>query len=87
MGFTTKKETDEIKEFDIEKFRRSITRPGTSPALIEELVENVQKNASQFKTSEDIFRYTFESLKQKEPYAATKYNVKRAILEFGPTGF
>lgn len=87
MGFTKKKKTDEIKEFDKEKFRRSITRPGTSPALIEELVESVQKNISHFKTSEDIFRYTFELLKQKEPYAAIKYNVKRSLLEFGPTGF
>lgn len=87
MGFTIKKENNEIKEFDIEKFRRSITRPGTSPALIEELVEKVQKNASQFKSSDDIFSYAFELLKEKEPYAAIKYNLKRAILEFGPTGF
>jgi len=87
MGFTIQKETNEIKNFDIEKFRRSITRPGTSPELIEEIIKNIQKNTSQFKTSEDIFRYTFELLKEKEPYAAIKYNLKRAILELGPTGF
>ena len=87
MGFTIKKEDNEIREFDIEKFRRSITRPGTSPKLIEELVHYVEKNKSQFKTSEDIFRYTFELLKQKEPQAAIRYNLKRAILELGPTGF
>lgn len=87
MGFIIKKESNEIKEFDLEKFRRSITRPGTSSALIEELVENIQKNVSQFKTSDDIFRYTFELLKEKEPHAAIKYNLKRALLELGPTGF
>ncbi len=87
MGFTIQKDTNEIKNFDIEKFRRSITRPGTSPKLIEEIIKNVQNNTSQFKTSEDIFRYTFELLKEKEPYAAIKYNLKRAILELGPTGY
>ncbi len=87
MGFTIKKDDNEIKEFDIEQFRRSITRPGTSPALIEELVKYAQENKSQFKTSDDIFGYTFELLKQKEPQAAIKYNLKRAILELGPTGF
>ncbi len=87
MGFTIKKEDNEIKEFDIEKFRRSITRPGTSPALIKDLVKYVQENKSQFKTEDDIFRYTFELLKQTEPQAAIRYNLKRSLLELGPTGF
>jgi len=87
MGFTIKKVSEEIEKFDIEKFRRSITRPGTSSALIEELVENAKKNVSKFKTSEDIFRFAFEQLKEKEPHIAARYNVKKAILELGPTGF
>lgn len=44
MGFTIEKETGEIKEFDIEKFHRLITRQGTLPDLIEELVENSKKH-------------------------------------------
>lgn len=87
MGFSIKKESEEIKEFDVEKFKRSITRPGTSPALIEELTKSAQENASHFKTAEDIFKFTFEKLKKKQPKIAAKYNLKRAILELGPTGF
>jgi hypothetical protein len=76
-----------MEEFDVEKLKRSLTRPGASPDVIEKIVTYVQKNLSQFKTTEDIFRFALEQLKEKEPHIATRYNLKRALLEFGPTGY
>ncbi|HJZ22858.1 MAG TPA: restriction endonuclease [Candidatus Babeliales bacterium] len=87
MSFTIEKASGEIEEFDLEKFRRSITRPGASPELIEKLVKKAQKKLSEFKTSEDVFRFAFEQLKEEEPQIAARYNLKRCMLEFGPTGF
>jgi len=87
MAFNIKKSTGEIEEFDLEKFRRSITRPSASAQLIEEIIRDIQEKLSKFNTSEDIFRFAFERLKEKEPHIAARYNLKRALLEFGPTGF
>ena len=38
------------------------------------------------KTS-DIYRRAFSLLRKKEPYTANRYNLKKAILDLGPTGY
>lgn len=87
MSFYIRRHTGEMEEFDVQKFRRSLTRPGASADLVEQIITHVQQNINNFKTTEDLYRYALEQLKEKNPYVAARYNVKKALLEFGPTGF
>ncbi len=76
-----------MEVFDIEKLRRSIARPGASPESVEKIIAKAQKHLSNFRTTEDVYRFALEQLREKEPHIAARYNLKRALLEFGPTGF
>jgi hypothetical protein len=49
MPFNVKKITREMEEFDLEKFKRSLIRPGASPESVEKIVEYIQKTNLTFK--------------------------------------
>lgn len=87
MAFYLKKATGEVQEFDLEKLRRSLTRPGASQNVVDDIVDYIQKNIKKFRTTDDIYRFSLDRLTQHEPYIATRYNLKRALIEFGPTGY
>ncbi len=87
MAFTIKKATGDFEEFDIEKFKRSLLRPGASAELANKIAEEALKKLQQFKTTEDLYRYALDQLKEENPHIAIRYNLKKALLEFGPTGY
>ncbi len=87
MPLMIKKVTGELEEFDREKFRRSLLRPGASPELAEKILADVEKNIKKFATTEDIYRYALERLLKENHVIANRYSLKKALLEFGPTGF
>lgn len=87
MPFIIKNGSQEAKVFDVEKFRRSLVRPGTSTTLVDNIIKDAQKNYQNFKTVDDIFNFALERLKDKEPHIAARYNLKRSLLFFGPTGY
>lgn len=87
MAFLIKKATGDIEEFDIEKFKRSLLRPSASPELANKIAEEALKNLKQFETTEDVYRFALDQLKDKSPHVLIRYNLKKALLEFGPTGY
>src|SRR5438105_14193855 len=87
MTFYIKKSSGEVEPFDIEKLRRSLRRPGAPSQLSEEIISYIKENISHFKSTDDIYRFAIDRLKQENPPIAARYNLKKAIHEFGPTGF
>lgn len=80
------KASGEREEFNAEKIRNTCLRAGASRKLADEIVEEVEKRAYDGITTKKILNLTLRLLR-KEPRAATRYDLKRAIMSLGPAGF
>jgi hypothetical protein len=80
------KASGEKEEFDIEKVRRTCLRAGASEKLASKIAEEVERNVYDGITTEEILHLTLKLL-EEEPGAATRYDLKRAIMSLGPAGF
>ncbi|MFZ5954239.1 MAG: ATP cone domain-containing protein [Candidatus Dependentiae bacterium] len=82
-----KKSTGEFENFDREKLKRSLIASGASDELANKIVEDIEINLANFTTTEDIFQYILDHLQKESSVLAARYNLKKALLQFGPTGF
>ena len=87
MSFYIKKTSGEPEEFDAQKLKRSLIIPGASPELADKIVSFVMRNLNNFPTTDDIYKFALDMLSDQNPPVAARYNLKRALLELGPTGF
>lgn len=71
----------------MEKLKNSLQFSGASEALVEDIVQRVQDELYQGITTREIYNRAFALLKKKESVYASKYKLKKAIYELGPTGF
>ena len=81
------KANGEIVPFDAEKIRRSLRRVKTDPVLIEQIIEAVYREIYDEIPTAKLYRIVFDKLKKRQKSVAGKYNLKRAIMDLGPTGF
>ncbi|KXB04591.1 hypothetical protein AKJ49_01940 [candidate division MSBL1 archaeon SCGC-AAA382A03] len=80
------KASGEKEEFDPEKIKRTCLRAGASEEFAEEISNKVKQEAYDGISTKEILHLTLKYLKKK-PSVASKYNLKRAIMSLGPTGF
>ncbi|VXA96379.1 ATP cone domain-containing protein [Maribacter litoralis] len=89
----TKESIDIIKssgqkmKFSLDKLRNSLKHSGANHELIEEIVSKVYDELFEGITSNEIYNRAYSLLKQNKSVFASKYKLKKAIYEFGPTGF
>lgn len=81
--------TDGSQElFDEEKIEISLLKAGadekTALSIIKKVREELKEDLIQAK---DVYRLALLHLKKKQPLVAIKYTLKKAIMDFGPTGF
>ncbi len=81
------KQTNELEKFSKEKILTSLSKLGFSLQEAEEIYENLKDKILQARSSQEIFLIILDYLKINHPTLATKYNLKKGILRFGPTGF
>jgi hypothetical protein len=81
------KANGELAPFDADKIRQALLRVKTSPALIEQIIEKVNREIYDRIPTTELYRIVFGALKKLQRVAAGKYNLKRAIMDLGPTGF
>lgn len=77
----------EIVPFDAGRIRKSLRRVKVKPVLIEQVVERVTRAAYDNIPTSELYKIVFDELKKLQKGTAGKYNLKRAIMELGPTGF
>lgn len=82
-----KKFNGEIEDFDIEKLKTSLRRSKASESEIDEIAENILPTLYDGMLSKEIYKKAFLMLKKQNRTSASKYSLKRAILDLGPTGF
>lgn len=77
-----------LKErFDPEKLEASLARAGASTSVIEKVVAHVTEELKEGMTTEAIYSHAFFLLKKFEKPVVSRYSLKRAVMELGPTGF
>lgn len=81
------KASGEKEKFSKEKLYKSLKRAGVQPKLAERVCRDVTKSVRPGMNTEGILNQTFRCLKKENPILAARYNLKRAIMELGPTGF
>ena len=73
--------------FSAIKLRKSLQRSGASEAIIEAVIKEVQDHLQEGMTTKKIYQLAFNILKKKQQPAASKYKLKKAIMELGPSGY
>ncbi|WP_458626115.1 ATP cone domain-containing protein [Winogradskyella sp. PC D3.3] len=77
---------DKVK-FSVEKLRTSLNRTGAEKAVVNQILDKVRDELYQGISTKEIYNRAFALLKKKKSYLASKYKLKKAIYELGPTGF
>jgi len=75
-----------IEPFEPQKIEYTIQEAGGSKKLAQEAVEEVKKNFHKNMKTEEILNLLLKFL-EKEPGVSERYDLKRAIMSLGPSGF
>ncbi len=73
--------------FEIEKVINSLERAGADKLLIKEIVQDIDKEVHDGMTTKKIYQMAFNLLKRKSRASASKYKLKKALMELGPSGY
>ena len=74
-------------KFSVEKLRASLRSSGADDDVIQKIVDTVRDELYQGISTKEIYNRAFGLLKKKKSIFASKYKLKKAIYELGPTGF
>lgn len=82
----TKMSGDQVL-FDEEKLRRSLRRSKADEDIIDQVLEKVKKELYDTMPTRTIYKLAFSYLRKHSFQSASRYKLKTAILELGPSGF
>lgn len=82
-----KKNTDEIEPFSIHKLKQSLQACGATKDEIAAITNQIQPHIYNGISSDEIHKKAFTQLKKYDRAYASRYNLKRAIFDLGPTGY
>lgn len=85
--FNIIKSSGERVRFSLPKLRGSLKHSGADTDTIEQIVDVVRDELYQGISTKEIYNRAFALLKKKQAIYASKYKLKKAIYELGPTGF
>lgn len=81
-----RKASGEKEPFSFEKLQNSLYKSGAPSWLIKEVIEHIKGELKGGMRTADIYRHAFSLLRKKHPLVAARYNLKKAIMELGPSG-
>lgn len=82
----TKSSGEKVK-FSLDKLKLSLKRTGADNQTVNLIIDKVRDELYQGISTREIYNRAFALLKKKKSYLASKYKLKKAIYELGPTGF
>ncbi|PTM08610.1 MAG: ATPase [Bacteroidetes bacterium] len=82
----TKSSGEKVK-FSLDKLRTSLKKTGADKETVDQIIDKVRDELYQGISTKEIYNRAFALLKKKKSYFASKYKLKKAIYELGPTGF
>ena len=81
------KHSGDTVPFDVVKLINSLRNSQTNEELIQQIVDQVENQIYEGITTKQIYKMAFKMLKGKSRVSASKYKLKKALMELGPTGF
>jgi len=81
------KYSGETVKFSSDKLQNSLYRTGADKNTVDLVINKVKDELYQGISTKEIYNRAFALLKKKKSYLASKYKLKKAIYELGPTGF
>lgn len=81
-----KKNTEEIEPFSIQKLKQSLQSCGTLKNEVKIILDKMQPYIYDGISSNEIYKRAFSLLKQYNKISASRYSLKRALFDLGPTG-
>ncbi|HIP49445.1 MAG TPA: ATPase [Lutibacter sp.] len=85
--FYVKKYSGELELFSSDKLRKSLERSGADAIIIDSIIETIYQELYDGVTTKEIYKKAFRLLKKANRISASKYSLKRAIFDLGPTGY
>ena len=82
-----RKATGEIVDFSLNKLEKSLKHSGASHGEIQKIINYVLDNLYDNITSGEIYKMSYEKLRNIRSIYASRYKLKKAIYELGPSGF
>lgn len=78
-----------VEEFDPKKLDASLLRSGASKQTREEIIATIEKELKDGESTSAIYKRAFKLLEKYDtrPEVTFRYSLRRAISEFGPSGF
>lgn len=81
------KEDGEKEIFNEEKIKKSLLRAGAKQKIANYTIGVIKDHLEKVADTKDIYRLALKQLKKKQPNAAIKYTLKKAIMDMGPAGY
>jgi len=81
------KASGEKVKFSLHKLRASLEHTGADNTTVDQIIDVVRDELYQGISTKEIYNRAFALLKKKKSHLASKYKLKKAIYELGPTGF
>lgn len=92
MSFLVAKADGETEPFESGKLVGSLIKAGANEPEAREILQKIEKELAgrvhgAVMTTHEIYSHAFQQLRAIRRPAAARYSLKRAVLEFGPSGF
>ena len=81
------KHSGDIVPFNVDKLKDSLRRAQASEEIIQQIVAQIESAIYNGITTKKIYQMAFKMLKGKSRVSASKYKLKKALMELGPSGF
>ncbi len=81
------KYSGDIVPFDVKKLINSLKRAQADKTTINQITTNIHSEIYEGITTKKIYQMAFKMLKAKSRVSASKYKLKNALMELGPSGF
>lgn len=73
--------------FSAQKVASSLQRSGATQEVVQQILNVLETELHEGMSTKQIYKRAFELLKKKNTGLASKFKLKKAIFELGPTGF
>ncbi len=81
------KANGEKELFDVSKLENSLRKAGADQTTILRIVDKISLRLENNMTTSEIYRNAFKLLNEVDLQHATKYSIKKAVMNLGPQGF
>lgn len=81
------KASGERDPYDRGKLRRSLERSGAGEGDVARVIDEVEAQLRDGMSTRKIYRKAFQALRRDSVFAASRYRLKQAVMDLGPSGY